>query len=222
MATRERILDAAMDVFAQFGFRHASVDQVAQQAGLTRQAVYHHFKSKEALFRATVETLHHCALEAEAEAGRECEAAGCDLDEILASQIEARFRSLLDCLKETSQPEELLSARQIQTRDLNQNFLEHSISLHAATIARLCATRGLRLSDGMSPLDLARSIQLAIRGFNDLRLDPGALEDIGRLVRLIVKGAVEARPRARTRKPRREAKRQPRRRSSRRPSRAQP
>ena len=86
MSTRERILDAAMAVFAQFGFRRASMDEVAREAGLTRQAVYHHFASKEALFRAAVEALHKGAYEAEVEAGRESEAAGHDLAEILATQ----------------------------------------------------------------------------------------------------------------------------------------
>jgi AcrR family transcriptional regulator len=204
MSTRERILCAAMAVFAQFGFRRASMDQVAQEAGLTRQAVYHHFKGKEALFRATVETLHQGAFEAEVEAGRESEAAGKSLADVLAAQIDARFRYIVDCLKETSQPDELLSERQLQTRDLNQNFVESHIGLHVETIDRVCAARGLRLREGMSSLDLARCLQIALRSFGDLRLDAGALDDLGQIVRLIVTGAVEpragrARARAKTR-----------------------
>ncbi|HXZ01281.1 MAG TPA: helix-turn-helix domain-containing protein [Stellaceae bacterium] len=191
MSTRDRILDAAMEVFARFGFRRAAMDQVAREAGLTRQAVYHHFKSKEALFRATVEALHEGAFEAEVEAGRESEAAGRDLADILAAQIDARFRYIVECLKETSQADELLSERQIQTRDLNQAFIENNIGLHVETIDRVSAAQGLRLRDGMTALDLARSVHLAIRSFNDLRLDAGALDDLGRMVRLIVRGAVE-------------------------------
>lgn len=185
-----------MEVFAQFGFRHASMDQVAQEAGLTRQAVYHHFVSKEALFRAAVEALHQGAFEAEIEAGRESEAAGKDLPDIIATQIEARCRYIDECLSETSQADELISERQIQTRDLNQAFVENSIGLHAETIERICAAQGLRLRDGMTALDLARYLHVAIRSFNDLRLDVGALNDLGRLVRLIVRGAIEPRPAA--------------------------
>ena len=58
-----------MEVFAQSGYRRASMDQVAEAAGLTRQAVYHYFSSKAELFRASVEALHEGAHEAEAEAG---------------------------------------------------------------------------------------------------------------------------------------------------------
>ena len=39
-----------MEVFAHSGYRRASMDQVAEAAGLTRQAVYHYFKSKEQLY----------------------------------------------------------------------------------------------------------------------------------------------------------------------------
>jgi AcrR family transcriptional regulator len=207
MTTRDRILEAAMEVFAQFGFRRASMDQVAQQAGLTRQAVYHHFKGKEALFRAAVEALHQGALEAEVEAGREAEAAGQDLADILAAEIEARFGYFVSCLKETSQADELLSERQIQTRDLNQNFVESGIGLHVETIDRVCAEQGLRLAGGMTSLDLARCLQMATRSFSDLRLDADALADLVQMVRLIVRGAVAPRAvKARGRKKRRPAR----------------
>jgi AcrR family transcriptional regulator len=196
MATRERILEAAMEIFAQFGFRRASMDQVAREAGLTRQAVYHHFKSKEALFRAAVEALHQGAYEAEVEAGREGEAAGRELAEVLAAQIDARFRYVIECLEETSQADELLSERQLQTRDLNQHFVESNIGLHVATIDRVLAAQGLRLRPGMTALGLARCLQIAIRGFGDLRLDARALDDLRQMVRLIVTGAVEPRPHA--------------------------
>jgi AcrR family transcriptional regulator len=42
-------------VFARYGYRKTSFDQVAQTAGASRQGLYLHFPSKEALFRAAVE-----------------------------------------------------------------------------------------------------------------------------------------------------------------------
>ena len=65
MGPRTRILDAAMLVFRRQGFRRSSIELAAEAAGLTRQALYHHFKSKEALFRAVIERLHEDALAAE-------------------------------------------------------------------------------------------------------------------------------------------------------------
>jgi AcrR family transcriptional regulator len=199
MSSRERILDAAMEVFAQFGYRRASMDQVAEEAGLTRQALYHYFRSKADLFRASVEALHEGAHEAEVEAGREAEQAGRDLADILATQIDARFRYLVECLEETSQPGELLSERQAQTRDLIQSFLEQNVKLHTETIERVSRAQGLALRDGMSAPDLARAIQIAVSGYDDLQFKLSFLDDLQRVVRLIVTGAVIAAPKAKKR-----------------------
>jgi AcrR family transcriptional regulator len=190
MTSRERILDAAMEAFAEAGYRRASMDQVAEAAGLTRQAVYHYFKSKAELFRASVEALHESAREAEIEAGRTAETAGKTLAEILAAQVDARFRYIVECLEETSQPEELLSERQSQTRDLIQSFLEQNLKLHIATIERVCRAQGVKLKGGMSAADLARAIQIAVSGFDDLRFKPSFLDDLRRVVSLIVSGAM--------------------------------
>jgi len=48
------ILDAAGDVFLSRGFDRASMDEVAQSAGVSKQTVYGHFQSKEQLFRAVI------------------------------------------------------------------------------------------------------------------------------------------------------------------------
>jgi AcrR family transcriptional regulator len=52
--TRSRLLASAWKVFAAKGYRGAAVDDVAIEAGLTKGAVYAHFRTKEALFLALV------------------------------------------------------------------------------------------------------------------------------------------------------------------------
>jgi len=44
--TRERLLDAAAQVFAQRGFEAASLDEVAAAAGYTKGAVYSNFAAR--------------------------------------------------------------------------------------------------------------------------------------------------------------------------------
>jgi AcrR family transcriptional regulator len=53
--TAEKILDAAIDRFAEDGFESTSVKSVALSLGLTESAVYRHYKSKEALLEAIFE-----------------------------------------------------------------------------------------------------------------------------------------------------------------------
>jgi AcrR family transcriptional regulator len=52
---REALLDAAAEVFAERGFRDASVDEVAQRAGFSKGALYWHFAGKGELFMALLE-----------------------------------------------------------------------------------------------------------------------------------------------------------------------
>jgi AcrR family transcriptional regulator len=54
-ATRERILDAARDVFAERGVYGATVEQICAHAGFTRGAFYSNFADKDDLLRALIE-----------------------------------------------------------------------------------------------------------------------------------------------------------------------
>ena len=54
-ATRARLLDAAASVYAARGFAGATLDDVAEEAGLTKGAVYGHFGSKDNLLVALME-----------------------------------------------------------------------------------------------------------------------------------------------------------------------
>jgi AcrR family transcriptional regulator len=49
-----RVLAVALQVFGRYGFRKASMDEIARAAGISRQGLYLHFANKEALFRAAV------------------------------------------------------------------------------------------------------------------------------------------------------------------------
>src|SRR5579863_2144102 len=62
-ATRRAVLDAARAAFGSKGYAQTSVDEIAAAARVTKGAVYHHFTSKVALFRAV-----YSEVEAEAQA----------------------------------------------------------------------------------------------------------------------------------------------------------
>jgi len=53
-ARQERVLAVALEVFGRYGFRKASMDEIAGSADISRQGLYLHFANKDALFRAAV------------------------------------------------------------------------------------------------------------------------------------------------------------------------
>ena len=55
LETRSRIIDAAEEVFHEKGVAHSSLEDVAAAAGVTRGAIYWHFKDKAELFDAMMQ-----------------------------------------------------------------------------------------------------------------------------------------------------------------------
>ena len=54
-ATRAAILDAALEVFAQGGYRSGSIRDVAQRVGISEAGLLHHFSSKPRLLAAVLD-----------------------------------------------------------------------------------------------------------------------------------------------------------------------
>jgi len=53
--TRETVLDAALAVFSRQGYAATTLDHIAQEAGVTRGAIYWHFGGKAELYNALLE-----------------------------------------------------------------------------------------------------------------------------------------------------------------------
>src|SRR6476660_3397787 len=54
-AKREAILDAALEVFAESGYRSGSLREIAQRVGMSEAGLLHHFRSKSALLMAVLD-----------------------------------------------------------------------------------------------------------------------------------------------------------------------
>ena len=55
LETRKLILDAAYQLFAEKGYAQATIDDIIRACGVSKGALYHHFASKEELFKALLE-----------------------------------------------------------------------------------------------------------------------------------------------------------------------
>jgi AcrR family transcriptional regulator len=71
-ATTKDLVGAARAHFARVGYAAASLDAICAQAGITKGALYHHFRNKRTLFRAVYEAEQHRLRNAIADAFRAC------------------------------------------------------------------------------------------------------------------------------------------------------
>jgi AcrR family transcriptional regulator len=70
-ATRNALIEAARGLFSERGYASVSTEEIVQVAGVTRGALYHHFRDKKDLFAEVVERLEQQLLEQVAAAAME-------------------------------------------------------------------------------------------------------------------------------------------------------
>ncbi len=56
-ATRKTLMDVGLTLFAERGYSEVSVAELARRAGVSTGALYHHFQSKQGLFKAVYDEL---------------------------------------------------------------------------------------------------------------------------------------------------------------------
>jgi len=88
--TRERLLDAAADVFKSLGYNGASLEAIAETAGYTKGAIYSNFDTKADLFKALVDRHMDAeiAIQARQFAGKSLEEVIGELDDVFERQVE--------------------------------------------------------------------------------------------------------------------------------------
>ncbi|RMF88704.1 MAG: TetR/AcrR family transcriptional regulator [Nitrospinota bacterium] len=117
--TRQRILDAAMDVFAQKGYHATRVDDIVLASQTSKGAVYSYFPSKQQLFLALIDTFVE-RLEAQLQAAIESEPHG-------IQRVEAALKA---CLEMFTRYRKLAKILLIQATGLGNTFEEKRLTIH--------------------------------------------------------------------------------------------
>lgn len=188
MDPKHAILRAAQVVFSRHGFRQTSMAMVAEEARLTRQALYHHFDSKEALFAALVDQLHESAVAAAKEAAAH---GGRDAADAVTQIVAAYHASFVESVAASPFATELVeeSSRQCGT----------AITGHAKRFAKVLETaiaglaRAGRLTlRGITARELTDMIAIAAKGVKVATATEGEAahsQALKRIVELICAGA---------------------------------
>jgi AcrR family transcriptional regulator len=91
-ATRQRLLEAGLEVFARDGFRGATIERICRRAGANIAAAHYHFGDKQRLYAAVFE---HAERHAQADA-RPDAATGDTPEARLRAHVTSFLRRLLD------------------------------------------------------------------------------------------------------------------------------
>ena len=63
LKTKQALIDASLEVFLEKGYSATTLEDIAKKAGVTRGAVYWHFKGKDDFYRELYEREHQLAME---------------------------------------------------------------------------------------------------------------------------------------------------------------
>jgi AcrR family transcriptional regulator len=102
----DMILDAAFHAFAGYGYRRVTMEDIAAGAGLSRTALYQHFRNKEDIFRSLSARYFDTCL---AEMARALDGVG-TTEEILCAAFAAKDGKFMDVVLGTPHGRELLDA----------------------------------------------------------------------------------------------------------------
>lgn len=153
---QDTILDAAYQAFATYGYRRTAMDDIAQGAGMSRSALYLHWRNKEDLFRALALRHFDAAL-------RDMTAAlarpGQDGAAALLAAFVARDGKFMEAVLTTKHGEELMDAGFRVTGDL----AAAGEARMADVLADWLRQRGLPAGIGTAD-EVAASILTSVKG----------------------------------------------------------
>lgn len=164
-SSRQRILDTALDAFSRYGYKKVEMSDLADQVGLSRQGLYRHFSSKEALFHAVVEHVHDTTLALAEAAARQAEADGPVA--VLTALVGQRFGWFIERVYGTPHGAELISESSRQCKSENAAASQRFAALLRATIA--AQVRRGQLDLRRAGLDEAALTELLLRAAYGLK-----------------------------------------------------
>ncbi len=153
---QDTILDAAFHAFSSYGYRRTSMDDIARGAGLSRTALYLHYRNKEDIFRSLAMRYFEDALRDMTAA---LEAPGQTLEQALRAAFVAKDGKFMEAVLSTPHGEELLDAGFAVTGDLAAAGEARMVALLGDWLAQ----RNLPQELGSGP-EVAQAIMSAVKG----------------------------------------------------------
>jgi AcrR family transcriptional regulator len=163
---KDMILDAAFGVFAQYGYRRTVMEDIAAAAGLSRTALYQHWRNKDDLFRSMAQR-YFATAEQDMKAALAQSSQG--IEQVLLAAFAAKDGKFMHMVLTTPHGHELLEAGFAVTADI----AVEGEACFAALLADWLVTLPLP-PDAGSAAEVAASIMVALKG---LKTSAGTLPE---------------------------------------------
>ncbi|WP_298933123.1 TetR/AcrR family transcriptional regulator [uncultured Ruegeria sp.] len=174
--TRQKaILTSAFQAFSSYGFRKTSMDDIARGAGMSRPAVYLHYKNKEAILRKLTELHYAEKIAAVTEALNGSGA----VSDLVTRAILAQADGMAAILA-SPHGLEMLDTTKSMSIDIVEEGEAELTGLYAAWLTREDVAGRVRLFE--TPHETAKTITVALKGVK--MTAPGAEEFERRTVQL--------------------------------------
>ncbi len=182
---QQAILQAASKAFATYGFRKTSMNDIALGAGMSRPAVYLHYRNKEAIFRSLVQAYYDTAATAVAQA---LNTPG-DAAEVLAAAFMAQVGEMMEAMLNSPHGMELLDAGAATASDIKETGEARLTALYADWLRDQAGRGTIQLTQ--SAERVAATITAALKGIKTDGSDIDTIKSrIGVLSNLIGRGLI--------------------------------
>ncbi|MGH7291682.1 MAG: TetR/AcrR family transcriptional regulator [Myxococcota bacterium] len=195
----DSILVAAYACFARYGYKRVALEQIAQEAGISRAALYLHFRNKEAIFRALSRKLHD---QMQAAAEQAAEPAG-PLETRLEAILCAKLGHLFELISASPHAAEILDENSRLCGDVSEEFRKRFLRVLRGPIVDADAAGEIDLrACGLEPAEAAELLLDSAKGLERTGLAGAATRHRRRLAHLASVFAQGLRPAAKPVSPR--------------------
>ncbi len=157
------ILMAGYETFLQFGRKHASMQDIADRAGVSRAALYLHFRNKDDIFAAMMTAYFRAA----AAAVEEALSAHTDPARALAAAFEAQIGDAAEGMMRSAHAEELFSDKHAVLSDILTEGDSALAKVYAAWIDR--GVQAGRIAPDAVAGNSLRMARVMLAGFDGLK-----------------------------------------------------
>lgn len=164
----DTILDAAFRAFATYGYRRTAMDDIAKGAGISRSALYLHFRNKEDIFRSLAARYFDEALRDMVGA---LERPGQTLEQALLAAFIAKDGKFMEAVLTTPHGEELMDAGFSVTGDLAAAGEARMIDALGEWLSRRPIPQGLGTARDVAGtvITSVKGLKTSVRGMEEYR-----------------------------------------------------